>query len=257
MHMLHTAAQQHPSWIFCNATAALAHGLYASYWRVRPPHILVQRGAGGGPTGAARRHEGAADDVEVVGSLRVTSLRRTAVDCMRTLCPEEALAIADSTLRKTGATNEELSEWVKRYGAGKKGVNNAMEAALLANPLSENGGESMARSIMIRSGFVPPQLQVPFDNPAGGEPYRVDFYWLREDGRIVVGEFDGKEKYVEEGMTGGKDIVDVVLREKERESIVSDFNVRVFRFTFQDIMHPERLVQKMVQAGVPRLWWRA
>ena len=56
-----------------------------------------------------------------------------------------------------------------------------------ADPLSENGGESLMRGQITELSFGIPLLQVQFmnpDNPAMS--YRVDFCWKLADGRIIV-----------------------------------------------------------------------
>ena len=58
---------------------------------------------------------------------------------------------------------------------------------------ARNGGESMARAIMIDLGFVPPDLQVEIcDLDESDQVVAVDFHWMLPDGGVVVGELDGR-----------------------------------------------------------------
>lgn len=66
-----------------------------------------------------------------------------------------------------------------------------------ADGRSENGGESVVRAIILELGFAEPDLQVEIEDPLNPGTYkRVDYYWLLEDGRAIVGELDGFEKYL-------------------------------------------------------------
>ena len=117
---------------------------------------------------------------------------------------------------------------------------------------SENGGESLARGTMIEAGFSIPQLQIPFTDPTTGERFRVDFLWRADDGRIIVGEFDGTAKYVDPEMTGRKSIQETVQTERNREQALRRAGVtEVVRFTFDDVLQRNPLIAKLRRAGVP------
>lgn len=49
---------------------------------------------------------------------------------------------------------------------------------------------------------------------------RVDFSWYLPGGRIVVGELDGQQKYVDPSMTGGRSIAAIVEDERERSQML-------------------------------------
>ena len=151
-----------------------------------------------------------------------------------------------------------------------------------ANTKSENGGESLARAIMLELGFVEPELQHEFPNPNYPQsPYRADFMW-KVNGKIIVGEFDGTDKYLIEDRTlldsrsvacdlrteyfdGSVENVnnfstnnlyrynrDAVRKERNRERCLMDCGVvRVVRFDYCDILNPIEFKKKLLSAGVP------
>ena len=112
----------------------------------------------------------------------------------------------------------------------------------------------MARAVMIENGFMPPELQVPIENPdRPGWPWRTDFYWLLPDGTTVAGELDGGEKYVNPNMTHGRDALQVLRDERIRESQLTLAVDRVMRFTFADVIDERRLVALLERFGIPRI----
>ncbi len=151
-----------------------------------------------------------------------------------------------------------------------------------ANPKSENGGESLARAVMLELGFVEPQLQHEFSNPnCPQSPYRADFMW-KVNGKIIVGELDGTDKYLIEDRTslnnrseagdlraedfdGSAENInnlrtnnlyrynrDAVRKERDRERWLMDCGVdRIVRFDYCDILNPIEFKKKLLSAGVP------
>ena len=105
----------------------------------------------------------------------------------------------------------------------------------------------------MRLGFAKPQQQVVFVDPLTGRTYRVDYCWRLADGTIIVAELDGMEKYTNPGMTNGRSMQIVVNEEKQREDGLRRAGVSVIvRFTFDDVLHAERLDRKLAEAGVPK-----
>ena len=138
-------------------------------------------------------------------------------------------------------------------GKNRPGKACALRVARYANGGAENGGESKARAAMIEDGWDVPDLQVEIDDPMRpGSPFRVDFAWL-DLPRPVVGELDGVEKYAGREQAGdAKHALDVMVRERQRESRLSLAGFTVMRFTMADVNTPERLYRKMELAGIPR-----
>ncbi len=87
----------------------------------------------------------------------------------------------------------------------------------LASPLAESAGESFSRAAFQFLGFEQPELQHDFSD-AGGFIGRSDFWWPGREGRKgVVGEFDGKAKYINPELRNGATAEEAVYNEKLRE----------------------------------------
>lgn len=103
--------------------------------------------------------------------MRATSLGRTVIDCMRQLGFPEALAVADSYLRATGKSSDQLQAMVSPPRKGARGIRNAQVVARYADGRAESWGESVARAAMIELGFVIPELQTSYVDPVSGMVY--------------------------------------------------------------------------------------
>ncbi|MBE1515658.1 hypothetical protein [Nesterenkonia halotolerans] len=119
-------------------------------------------------------------------------------------------------------------------------------ALQFADPLSESAGESLSRVRIHELGFEQPVLQVSFE--LGSTVARVDFYW---PGCGVVGEFDGKVKYLRADELSGVSVEEVVWREKLREDALRARGLRVVRWTWEDLRRPGALEARLRAAGVP------
>ncbi|MGJ9425580.1 hypothetical protein ACHABX_07005 [Nesterenkonia halotolerans] len=119
-------------------------------------------------------------------------------------------------------------------------------ALQFADALSESAGESLSRVRIHELGFEPPVLQVSFE--LGSTEARVDFYW---PGCGVVGEFDGKVKYLRADELSGVSVEEVVWREKLREDALRARGLRVVRWTWDDLRRPGALEARLRAAGVP------
>lgn len=96
-------------------------------------------------------------------------------------------------------------------------------------------GESLSRVTLWRLGLPAPELQIEI--AVRGHGYRCDFGWPEFRG---VGEFDGKTKYADL-LRRGETAADVVMREKRREANLRAAGWRVVRWTYADVLNPERL----------------
>lgn len=156
LHVIRAAAALHPEWVFCGTSAAMAHGLQVAEPNPSAVHIL-----GGGTCAASRgkhvvRHPVLTDDYEkfeVVAGVKATPLDRTIADCLRTLPMPAGLAVADSALRDYGLAREDLAGFVRAQPRAR-GSRQALQTIGWADGRSENGGESVARGIMIELGFA-------------------------------------------------------------------------------------------------------
>ena len=239
---LQTLATLHPDWVFSHTSAAVLHGLYVSNRLLGPVHIAVKRNSWSRSTGSIARHIVEGDKPVRVYNAMTTSLTRTAFDCMRTYDFRNALAIADSTLRFGDITRDGLANTFDSFNHRNEGTWRAAKTVEWADPRSENGGESIARAVMIEEGF-----RVPADPD---DEYRVDFFWALPGGN-VAGELDGREKYRNPKMTGGKDVVDVLADERLRESRLTGANTKVLRFSYGQVMKPKEFHHLLLSYGVP------
>ena len=244
-------ARKNPDWVFCDMSAALIHGLWVSYRDSQRIHVAVGRGHYHKDTDIIVRHVMNVESVEVDG-VRVTTLERTVFDCCRLHPVRASLGVADAALRITGHGNDWLRAAFARFSRRSEGWLVADYVAGIANGLSENGGESLARATMIMLGYRVPELQVEVDDPVDGGTYRVDFLWRLDETHSVAGELDGRDKYVLPEMTGGRDAVDVLADERLRESHINALRIPVMRFSLADVRSPKRLAHLMDSFGIPR-----
>lgn len=241
----------HPDWVFCGVSAAIVHGLVVSFHLLGRVHIAVPKSRHGRSTPKLIRHSASRCPVVRVGGIRVTSLSRTVLDCLRETSFPEGLVIADSALRLSGMPVTSFEKSLERLGKGLHGVRHALSTLSHADSRSESGGESLARATMIELGFRLPELQVSVRSALGdGHVYRPDFMWRLPDG-IVYGELDGKAKYVDPSMTHGASAVRVLADERLRESRLSATG-RVMRFSYADLRAPARLARILDAFGIPR-----
>ncbi|NEG95202.1 hypothetical protein GFD17_00190 [Bifidobacterium sp. SMB2] len=250
MHVAKALAMQHPSWVFAGLTAACAHGLEHGYSLHDDQKVTIASTFP--PTKhqyrKLRRIYMTTMDSVRRSSVTVTDINRTLTDCAMAYSFIEALPFFDSAARQ-GTTLSKVLEYCRGLGMDTARIVSLCE---YADPLSENGGESWVRAVIIQLGFVIPRLQRPFHNPRNPDaPFRADFSWELPDGTIIVAEFDGMGKYVlEDGTRQG--IRERVYAERERETALRNGKVRrIVRLDYEDAQHPERLRRKLLEAGVP------
>ncbi|NEG79075.1 hypothetical protein [Bifidobacterium avesanii] len=252
LHMLRALAAKHPRWIFCAISAAAVWGLNRTYTMHGQIHLAVTASTHSRDRRYLKFHYIPNPQTVVINGLRVTGLMQTAFDCARTLPFPEALAVCDAALREHHFTKGQLESFVQQQ-RGCAGAQRARFVVAHADGRSENGGESIVRAWIIIWGFAVPDLQQWFRSPMGGRAYRVDFLWRLDDGRIIVLELDGREKYENPAMNGS-DSVGAVLAEKEREDDLQLLgNVTILRTSYRDVlMNPGKVQAKLALAGVPR-----
>jgi very-short-patch-repair endonuclease len=162
-------------------SGSVSHASAADYWLMeavcRPTavHVTVPRRAHRRPDRGVRLHYADVDGEPVTPPLR------TVLDCARTMPFREALAIADSALRRELVTHLELICAADKLGG--PGSKRARRVAAMADARADNPFESVLRAAVIDTrvgGFVP-QLVVP------GNGFRVD---LGDPERMMVIEGD-------------------------------------------------------------------
>lgn len=190
------------------------------------------------------------------GEFLCSGLIETTMDVIASAELDRALVLADGVARKLVADGT-LEPGAPLYSlpamaAGIAGLTSAAaqrraeRVALLASPLPESVGESYSRAVFDFLGFEQPLLQQVFTD-GGGFIGRSDFWWPRQG---VVGEFDGKGKYVQGALRGGITADEAVYREKLREDRIRALGHGFARWRWADLQHPERLRAKLLAAGL-------
>lgn len=205
-------------------------------------------------------------DPDVYGEFRCTGLLRTIIDVMVGGQLSQALVVADGAARKFQGDGAIAKNGNLLMVPGMEALiaalpfasarNRATRVALLANPLVESVGESYSRAIFEFLGFEQPTLQSSFWD-SDGKIGRSDFFWKAQG---VVGEFDGKDKYLNAARMSGITPEEALYREKLREDRIRALGYDVKRWAWADLQDPSRVKRKLLAAGlrpagssVPRL----
>ncbi|MCA0296866.1 MAG: hypothetical protein LCH96_16455 [Actinobacteria bacterium] len=181
------------------------------------------------------------DPVEVVevGGYRVTSRERTAVDLACILSYDRAVAVLDAALH-AGADLTVIADTL-RAARRRHGVATARAAFLFADPRAESVGESISRVRLARVGLPVPNLQLNIYDQFGRWLARTDFGW--ED-LGVLGEFDGRVKYLGDPA----EVAKVVMAEKLREARLRELGWVVVRWSWDDLADPVTLRRRIEAA---------
>ncbi|RKR74387.1 hypothetical protein [Frondihabitans australicus] len=173
---------------------------------------------------------------------------RTAVDVALADGFVGAVIVFEGTLASGLATREELSAALAAR-SGARGAPEARRALDFARDRAGSAGESLARAVIHELEFPAPVQQKPFPNPRGGS-YHVDFWW-EEFG--LIGEFDGRQKYLDPAMRGRLSLEEVLLREKQRsDDLLARPEVRnLVRWKYSDARTPPILREILKSAGLP------
>ena len=192
-----------------------------------------------------------AEVVELDGVL-VTSPARTLLDLARTASFEDAVVALDHSINPRRATPEvlvhpdELSDMLARCGS-LRGRTMAQRAIDFARPNADNPGESLSRVAIFELGFPDPELQCRHPNPRGGW-YFTDFEWPRFR---LIGEFDGRGKYLKDEYLRGRAPGDVVYAEKVREDHLRAEGFQVVRWGPGELSNRSALSRLLSAAGLP------
>ncbi|WP_156366371.1 hypothetical protein [Microbacterium sp. No. 7] len=219
--------------VFSHISAAAVHGLPVT--RCEPDRVHVRGGSSidgwrdrGRMAVARHRMPVPGHEIADVDGIPCTSLVLTVADVLRTERRETGMAVACAALRRVAIDpqqhhdyDEDAAEDLRRRIAahlrpGARGVRRAREVLPLADGRAANPGEALSLLYLHDLGYRHVRLQLPVAGPAGST-YYLDFDLGRTD---VWGEFDGKGKYTDESLRGGKTPAEVVLAEKEREDWV-------------------------------------
>jgi hypothetical protein len=243
---VHAFARSHPGVVFCLESAAALLGLPV-FGEPRDIHVFDRSRSRSRRFGDVMVHTGF-DDREVVGdTVSTTSAAVTGVDLMRVLPPAFAVAVGDAVLRdphgpgSLGSLRDLASDQATRRGRAR------LEWAWpRITGVSESVGESVSRTVLEWCGFPEPELQQWFYTD--GFRDRVDFFWRRWR---VIGESDGYGKYA---ASADSDPLRELKKEKTREDRLRRQVQGLARWDYGDAMRAVPLQNKVLAAGVPRLF---
>lgn len=162
-----------------------------------------------------------AEHVTKCRGVPVTSVARTVIDLARTLPFAEGVAVADSALRDTQTSPDELAAALAQCPRWP-GIQRARRVISFADPLAESVLESISRALFHEHGLPPPELQVwvgDEDDIAG----RVDFLWRRYR---TIAEADGAIKYTRPAQA---------MAQLNRDARLRDAGFEVVHFTWPEI----------------------
>jgi hypothetical protein len=237
--------------IFAGVSAAAAWGV-PLLGQFPETVTVLDRWKGGGRSepGVTRTSRGARTAITATHSeFTLTSIPRTVLDWARTLPLREAIATMDWARLEKNATALDLGDLQGELRLlNPRSGRRALEIALAESTCkSESFGESLARVDMWSLGFPRPTLQREFRDPQGS--MFPDYAW---EAWGILGEFDGKQKYSRNMAING-DPTEALWKEKKREDRLRAMGFTIVRIFWSDLEHPERLIAKLLAAGLPRV----
>lgn len=216
LHLIRATARRRPEWTFCYLSAALVWGLTETVFLHAQMHVAAKNHTHVRVGGSIKSHFCLVPKPKKRNGVSVTPLVQTVYDCARRLDYGNALAICETAMRLYGVKRRQLEAYANAR-PHTWGRDRALYVFAQAGPLSENGGESIARARFDGWGYAAPKQQVSVERPfQAGKRLRLDFLWTTRNGRLVAGELDGREKYINPAMTGGGSVADVILKEKRQ-----------------------------------------
>jgi len=166
--ILRALAIIHPDWTFCSFSAACLLGLEVSWRHLNVVHVCSSTKPSARPGAHIQRHQ-----IEPAGAIRragisVTPPIQTATDCLLQTGFADGMPIADSAISKLGLAREQLMEAVEQRATARNGraIRTALTTLRYADARAESGGESVARAVMIETGFAPDWLQYELTDPS-------------------------------------------------------------------------------------------
>ena len=178
-------------------------------------HITRPDQKSGRAEAGVRQHSGKLRDIDRVHrkGVEITSATRTGLDVCCLTDVEHGLVVLDGLLhaKLTSISLLRAQEKLMRNWPGSLTLGLVIG---LADGRSESVGESRLRYLCWAEGVPAPEPQYKIRNHEGRVIARVDLAWPK---RRAYAEFDGRIKYTRL-LKPGESVVDVVLREKKRES---------------------------------------
>lgn len=246
-------AIQHPEWTFCSYSAACLLGLEVSWRHLNVAHVCSATKPSARPAARIQRHQiDPAGAVNQAGT-SITPPIQTVTDCLLQTGFADGMPIADSAISKLGLTREQLMEAVEKRAGARNGraVRTALTTLQYADARAESGGESVARAVMIETGFAPDRLQYELTDPFDStQSMRTDFAWERQARELTLGELDGLVKYTDQTMLAGRTTAETLVAERQREAHLSPYGHPLIRFTMNEVRSARVLAKKLQTAGI-------
>jgi hypothetical protein len=242
--------------VFASASAAALWRLPTASGWPQHPTAVGDRAPGGRSSSRLRvNSDGMPSEVWVVDGLAATSLPRTVVDVARRGGFEAGVVMADRVLAPARrddrgvhsfrTTRDELRSALRAL-AVDKGAARVLAVIEFADGLSGSVGESVSRVTIHVLGFPAPILQQEFRDTVGR--MYTDFWWPEFR---LIGEFDGRGKYLRDEFTRGRSTAQVVIEEKLREDRLRALGPRVMRFGWEEARSPAAMRRTLLAAGLP------
>ncbi|NOV96420.1 hypothetical protein [Isoptericola halotolerans] len=206
---------------FSHQSAALWWG--CSLWKhPDQTHLVQDYRASGRAAKDVKRHRGTVPDDQraLERGLPVTTLARTVVDCALSMHPMEALVIADSALRLQPALDLDEARAILDGVLRRNGRVRARWVLDHADGGADSPWETWTRYLCLRVSLPRPLTQAPVVTRLG--TYHCDLGW--PDHGVYV-EFDGRVKYLDDGVRRGHDAREELLREKRRTDALHEAGV--------------------------------
>ena len=253
VEIVRALAIRHPEWTFCSYSAACLLGLEVSWRHLNVVHVCSETKPSARPGARIQRHRTEPAGVIDQGGISITPPIQTVTDCLLQTGFSDGMPIADSAISKLGLTREQLMETVEKRAGARNGraVRTALTTLQYADALAESGGESVARAVMIETGFAPDRLQYELTDPFDStESMRTDFAWERQARELTLGELDGFVKYTDQAMLAGRTTAETLVAERQREAHLSLYGHPLIRFTMNEVRSAGVLAKKLQTAGV-------
>jgi hypothetical protein len=174
--------------------------------------------------------------------LWITDLARTVTDVLRTHSGRVSLAMVDAALRgdpradRPPLSRDQVRAELDTAGRGR-GTRIARRVLALGDARAESAGESLSRWVIAEAGFPEPILQQGFADSAG--TMFADFWWPQFN---LIGEFDGRGKYLKPELLEGRTPGAAVMAEKAREDRLRALGPRIVRWGWGTASRPGALI---------------
>ncbi|HET7070092.1 MAG TPA: type IV toxin-antitoxin system AbiEi family antitoxin domain-containing protein [Nocardioides sp.] len=207
-------------------------------------HVSRPDGRCGRKERGVRQHRGVLleDDVVTRDGLDVTSATKTALDVTTCSSSEAGLVAMTYLIRHKATTMVDLRARYASMEHDPFTLKTGLVLRLVDDRL-ESVGEIRTFFMLYRGGVPAPVPQHEVRDENGKVVARLDFAWPELG---VWLEFDGRTKYVDH-VPEGDTVVDVVLREKQRESLITELTGwRCIRITWADLERPGATVARIL-----------